>query len=125
MTIKSKNNYNETRKLAKDISEIVGLSKRLVVHFTRILSLGYATQIASQALNKEDGKLKDIYLEIPYVGRMTANVEKDSLSNVTLTLDKEFEKQIIKAVNTGETNLMTELEYALVENIKAKYNALL
>lgn len=124
MTAKSKRNYNATRKLSKDLSGIVGISKRLVVHFTRILSLGYVTQIASDALEKDDGKLKNAQVEIPYVGCMDIVIDNNDV-NASIDLDDNFKKQILNAVQTGETSLITELEDALIKSIQEKYNALI
>lgn len=124
MTAKSKRNYNATRKLAKDLSGIVGISKRLVIHFTRILSLGYITQIASDALEKDDGKLKNAQVEIPYVGCMDIVIDNNDV-NASIDLDDNFKKQILNAVQTGETSLITELEDALIKSIQEKYNALI
>lgn len=124
MTAKSKRNYNMTRKLSKDLSEILGISKRLVVHFTRILSLGYITQIASDALSKEDGKLKNTQIEIPYVGCMDITIDNDDVL-ASIELDTNFKKQVLNAVKTGDTKLITELEESLIKSIKEKYNALI
>ena len=121
----SKENYESTRRLAENLSSIVGLSKRMVIHFTRILSLGYITQVATQALKCEDSKIKETCINIPFVGNLHIDFQNGEIVDTKIILDNKFKKQITNAVTTGETDLMTELEESLVKSIQDKYNSII
>ena len=121
----NKKNYDYTRELAENLSGILGISKRLIIHFTRILSLGYVTQIASQALKCEDGKIKSTRIFIPFVGVLRMNFQNGEIISTDFVLDNKFKKQVTDAVNTGETSLITDLEKSLIKSIQDKYNSII
>ena len=121
----SKKNYDNTRELAENLSGIVGISKRLIIHFTRILSLGYVTQIASQALKCEDGKIKNTRIFIPFVGVLNIKFQNGEIIDTDFVIDSKFKRQVTNAVNTGETDLITDLEKSLIKSIQDKYNSII
>ena len=119
------NNYFESRELCGNLCEIFGLSRHLTHSFTRILAQALVHQIAEKALDKENGRLSEFSIEIPFIGRADIRMENNEPVVDKLELEQDFKEWIKAAVKEGRSPLVISSEEALINSIKSRYNSLI
>lgn len=106
--------------LSKELCKLTGIFPNQFRHVMWLVSIGLTHLVAIEARNS-DSKLKDVHLEIPYVGLIVVEVTKDDIKFKELRLEEEFKDRLHRAVNKGESDLQKEINNKFVENIKKKY----
>lgn len=119
------NNYFQSRELCSNLCNIFGLSRHLTHSFTRIIAQGIVHQVAESALDSEGSRLNNFSIEIPFIGRVDIEIIDNNPVVKNMSLEPEFSKWIIEAVQKGNSPLVADSEKALVESIKNRYNSLL
>lgn len=119
------NNYFQSRELCSNLCNIFGLSRHLTHSFTRIIAQGIVHQVAESALDHEDSRLNNFSIEIPFIGRADIEIINNNPIVKNMTLEPEFSRWILEAVQTGNSPLVVDAEKALVESIKSRYESLL
>lgn len=117
-------NFN-TRKLCKDLCKILNLPMRTTFGFVKILSKALIHKVAEEALDKEDGKLKKSSIEIPCICRLDIEISGNNIKLNNIEFDEDFKSDVLKAVNTGDSPLITDAEKALIESFKNRYNSII
>lgn len=119
------NNYFKSRKLCENLCNIFGLTRHLTHSFTRIIAQGIVHQVAEEALDKEDGRLNNFSIDIPFIGRLDIEYNNKDIKVVNVELEQEFCKWLEDAIIKGESPLVVDSEKSLVESIKSRFNSLI
>lgn len=118
-------NYFKSREMCSNLCNIFGLSRHMTHSFTRIVAQGIVHQIAESASSFEGSRLNNFSIEIPFIGRVDIEIKDNKPVVNNMSLEPEFSRWIIEAIQSGASPLVKDAEKALVDSIKARYNSLL
>lgn len=118
-------NYDNTRKLCKDLSNLISLPVHITNSFIKIIANALIHRISEEALDIEYGKLKSSSIDIPYVCTIDIEIIDNDIKINNVHFEEEFKKKVLKAVNTGDSPLVESAEKALIESLKNRYNSLI
>lgn len=121
--IRDNRNYNDVKKICAYISGFLGLSTRCTKSFMDIVSKAIVHKLAMDSLSKEDGRLSNFGIEIPFIGRINMKMNGDSLEIKSVELENKFEEAMKDAIKSGKSTLIDEVSNSAVNIIKKKYSS--
>lgn len=114
-----------TSNISKLLSDICGLSNKTTTGLLKLLSKASIHNVATEALDCNNGKLRETTIEVPYVCTLTLKiVSKKEVKVKSVKLDELFERTLLEAVNTGVSPLVEASERKLIELLKRSYDSL-
>jgi len=122
---KDKNNFYVSRDLCEYLANLLGLTRVITHSFTRIISLGLVHKVAEQSLEKEDGNLRTVDIEIPFIGKLNLNYNGNEITVNEFTLAEKFKDQLKEAIDDGKSPLVPEAEKSLIKAITKRYETLI
>lgn len=121
---KDNSNYMKTRDLCESMCNIFNLSRNVTHSFTRVLAEALVHKVAEEVL-ESDHKVKNVNIEIPFIGLMSISVNNSKIDNVSIELEDEFRSWIINAVDNGSSPLVKDAEESIIKRLVNRYNSLL
>lgn len=118
----SKQRYGDNN---TDLEALTGLTPKSLTGYTRLYPAIMLHEIAEQTLDNTNGKLRDCCFTIPRVGKVVIHRSDIDSLEYEFMPDPEFEKQIVKSMNTGSSPLTKILETSVISMINQKYQDLL
>ena len=114
----SKHKYGEE---SIEMMALTGLSVKPLNGYRKIYPAMMLHEVAEQALNNTNGSLKSCKITIPKVGIIRVSRTKGEGIKYTFVPDQDFEKQMVNAMDKGESPLTKILETSVVSMINQKY----
>lgn len=110
--------------LSKELCKLTGIFPNQFRHIMWLVSIGLTHLVAMEARDS-DSKLKEVHLEIPYIGLLVVEVDKYDIKFKEMRLEEEFMDRLHRAVDKGESDLQKEINKRFIENIKKKYEEII
>lgn len=112
-------NWKETRVLAEDLSELLGIPKQASEDFLLVLENLIIHKLVEK-LSDEDCKGQDISIELPYLGTLIISVDEQGRVSEDFVCRKTFARKVKSAVNQRESPLVSQLGKILGESLVKK-----
>lgn len=120
--MKSDNNWKETRLLAEDLSNLIGLSPEMTENFLKIIE-NLIIHKFLEVVSEEDNDLKgkDIQIELPYLGSLIISInDKDKLTT-DFVVRNIFFRKLKSAYYSRESPLTEQVEKILGQQLSHEF----
>ena len=119
--MKSDDNWKETRLLAEDLQNLIGLPSKVTEDYLKIIENLLIHKFLEVVMETDDFKGKDCQIELPYLGSLVISVDDKDKLHVDFTVRNIFYRKLKSAYYNRESPLTEQLEKILGQELVQRF----
>lgn len=119
----NKANDEDMKHLCGELSKLCNLNSHLFQHIIYLYYFGLIHEVACEAKDS-DKRLNEVSIEIPFIGKLTFSIGKDSIEFKSIDTQNYFDNELFNAATEGIDPLTSRIKEKFIETIKERYKEL-